>query len=111
MSTGMVLAYPGLFAGLIPMGGVVFDEAVNLLPSLRVKLGVYLFAGETCFNRKESENALDVIQEAGIPVALMIGPGLGHETATTDQCLEIYDWFQSRRDSAENATSHASGGQ
>jgi predicted esterase len=103
MSTGMVTAFPGVFAGQIPMGGIVIGQDINELGKLKVKLGIYLFAGEKCFNKPESERAKEVIEKAGIPVALMIGPGMEHEMANADQGLEIYEWFLTKTEPAVKA--------
>ena len=96
MSTGMVLAFPGLFAGLIPMGGIIFNNDFDAMARLNVKRGVYIFVGETDFNRSESERAKQIAEKAGTPVALMIAPGVEHVKASADQVLEIYEWFLAR---------------
>lgn len=97
MSTALVSGYPGLFAGHIPVGGVYFTQPESKITGLRTKLGHYLFAGEKDFNRKEAQRAFDALKAAGIPVELMVGEGQGHEPATAQQGLKIYEWFLARR--------------
>ncbi len=93
MSTAMVYAFPGLFAGHMPIGGIDFN---GKLAPLKTTLGHYIFAGEKCFNRPESEAALKTFQDAGVPAALLIGPGLEHAAATPDQGLKMYEWFHEK---------------
>lgn len=93
MATGVALKFPGLFAGLVPMGGIVYNEDPAALAGLKVSRGVYLYAGEKDFNRAESEQARDIIARASIPVALMIGPGKAHAKPDPDECLAIYRWL------------------
>ncbi len=96
MATGVALKFPGLFAGLVPLGGVVYNETPAALADLKVKRGVYLFAGELDFNRAEAERAAAILADASVPVALMIGPGIAHAQPEPDQCLEICRWFAAR---------------
>ncbi|MHC5039359.1 MAG: hypothetical protein ACYTHM_18790 [Planctomycetota bacterium] len=99
MSTGLVKAFPDLFAGSIPIGGIFMGNPNDIL-TLKTRLGFYLFAGETCFNRKESEKARDMLEKEGIPVELMIGEGMGHTIPKPEQGLKIYEWFFNRLASA-----------
>ena len=46
MATGLVMAFPDLFAGHIPMGGVFFGTGEEL-KTLKTKLGHYVFAART----------------------------------------------------------------
>ena len=96
MSTGMVAAFPGCFAGQIAMGGVYFAPDPAILSKLKTKLGHYLFAGEKCFNRPESERANADFAKAGIPHDLLIGMGQGHALPTPEQGLKMYEWFVAR---------------
>ncbi len=97
MSTGMVLAFPGLFAGHIPIGGIFIGNDRNEIAKLQTRLGDYVFSGETCFNRPESEAAAAIFKKAGMPHELMIGAGLGHTIPDAEMGLKIYEWFLARQ--------------
>ena len=96
MATGVVLKFPGLFAGLIPVGGIVYNQDTTALANLKVTRGVYLYAGENDFNRGECERAREIMAGASIPVTLMIGRGKAHAQPDPDECLEIYRWFMEK---------------
>lgn len=95
-STAMVQAFPHLFAGHIPMGGVVFTSLPDLA-NLKTRLGHYLFAGERCGNCPESRKALKVLRDAKLPCELMVARRVGHDPADADQALAIYEWFLARQ--------------
>ncbi len=95
MSTSLVQAFPGLFAGHMPLGGIYFSNSIKLT-DLKTTYGHYIFAGEKCFNRKESERALKEMRQGGSQEELLIGPGLAHAPPTAEQGLKMYEWFQAK---------------
>ena len=95
VSSALVMALPDYFAGQIAMGGILFSRPEDLR-GLKTKLGHYLFAGESCFNRPESEKAKEILKGAGLPAEILIGPGAGHTIADADQGLAIFEWFKSQ---------------
>jgi hypothetical protein len=104
MSTAFVAAYPGFFAGHIPIGGIVYSNSGEEgLKKLKVKIGHYVFCGEKCFNREESEAAKKAMKDAGMTVELMVGPGLKHAMPNAQQALAIFDWFMARSPAAMKA--------
>lgn len=104
MASGMVLAFPGLFAGEMALGGFVIGEGDDTVPKMKTKLGYYIFCGEKCMNRPESERVHAYLVEAKVPCELMVAPGLGHDLPTAEMGLQIYEWFLARQASAGGST-------
>jgi dienelactone hydrolase len=93
MSTAMVVAFPEYFAGHIPAGGIMYSRNANDVGALKTRLGHTIFAGEKCFNRKESEVAASIMSRAGVPVQLFIGPNQAHEYIKPEMGLKMIEWF------------------
>ncbi|MEQ8767508.1 MAG: hypothetical protein RL885_26610 [Planctomycetota bacterium] len=98
MVSGVVRALPGVFKGAVLIGGAFPPIEPDIFSKLKVDCGVYLYAGERDWARRQVETAYrQMLRSPGIPaVEMIISEGKMHVQPDRSELTTIVDWMLDR---------------
>ena len=92
------LKYPEMFRGIIVLAGYYDEEFNRYLADGKNKTKVYMVIGSKDGLLKSNLLAKELMKGAGLPVKLVVCPGLGHTAPPVEEVVKAMEWIMEKKE-------------